>query len=64
MDEEGGWYGEVLDERGEMVEVRSQNEMIPGAPPQGGGDGGTRPPIFESVGDNPPIFRKIVGQIR
>ena len=28
MDEEGGWYGEVLDERGEMVEVRSQNETI------------------------------------
>ena len=28
MDEEDGWYGEVLDERGEMVEVRSQNEMI------------------------------------
>ena len=36
-----------------------------GAPPQGGGgDGGTRPPNFESAGDNPPIFRKIVGQIR
>ena len=30
----------------------------------GGGTGGTRPPIFESAGDNPPIFRKIVGQIR
>ena len=30
----------------------------------GGGDGGTRPPIFESAGDNPPIFRNIVGQIR
>ena len=35
----------------------------PGAPPQGG-TGGTRPPNFESAGDNPPIFRKIVGQIR
>ena len=29
-----------------------------------GGDGGTRPPIFESAGIPPPIFRKIVGQIR
>ena len=28
------------------------------------GDGGDASPIFESAGDNPPIFRKIVGQIR
>ena len=34
-----------------------------GAPPQGG-RGGRVPPNFESAGDNPPIFRKIVGQIR
>ena len=27
-----------------------------GAPPQG--DGGTRPPIFESAGDNPPFSGK------
>ena len=39
------------------------DEWIAGAPPQGG-TGGTRPPNFESAGDNPPIFRKIVGQIR
>ena len=31
---------------------------------RGGGTGGRVPLNFESAGDNPPIFRKIVGQIR
>ena len=31
---------------------------------RGSATGGTCLPIFESAGDNPPIFRKIVGQIR
>ena len=44
---------------------KSCEKYSAGAPPQGGGwRGGETSPIFERAGDNPPIFRKIVGQIR